>query len=241
MKQIALLFTTVLLTITMQAQDMNTKPTKKKSLPVGKANDHFMLQFTVDSWMNKPDSIRTKGIGRGGNIYFMMNFPFKTNKKMSVAAGLGFGTSGIFLDKQSIDIAGTSTTLRCKKLDTSSRFKKYKVATAFLEIPVELRYFSKPDDVDHSWKFAIGAKVGTLLDAHTKGKKLEDKNGNPLTSYTEKIKQKRYFNTTRIALTARIGFGHFSVFGQYQVTNVLKDGAGAEVKPFSVGIALSGL
>jgi Outer membrane protein beta-barrel domain len=241
MKQIALLFTTVLIAITMQAQEMNSKPAKKKLAPTGKANDHFMLQFTVDSWMNKPDSIKTKGIGKGGNIYFMMNFPFKTNKKLSAAIGLGFGTSGVFLDRQRADIAGTSTKLNFKNLDTSTRFKKYKVATTFLEVPLELRYFANPNDVDHSWKVALGVKVGTLLDAHTKGRNLQDKNGNPLSSYTEKIKQKRYFNSTRIALTARIGFGHFSIFGQYQVTNVFKDSVGPEVKPFSIGIALSGL
>jgi hypothetical protein len=31
------------------------------------------------------------------------------------------------------------------------------------------------------------------------------------------------------------------VYGQYQITGLLKDGAGATIRPFTVGLTLSGL
>jgi Outer membrane protein beta-barrel domain len=207
----------------------------------GKANDHFMIQFTGDTWSGKPDSIKTKGIGRGANIYFMINKPFKTNKNLSVAFGAGFGTSSIYLSKTSASITGNTPLLVFKNLDTLQRFKKYKVATAYLEIPLELRYTKNPDNADKSLKFAIGAKVGTLLSAFTKGKTLQDKNGATLNEYTEKLKKKSYFNSTRIALTARVGYGHFSLYAQYQVTSVFKDAVSAPIKPLSIGFTISGL
>jgi len=39
----------------------------------------------------------------------------------------------------------------------------------------------------------------------------------------------------------RVGLGHISVFASYQLTSLIKEGAGPKVKPYSVGITLSGL
>ena len=111
---------------------------------------------------------------------------------------------------------------------------------SYLEIPLELRFSSNPVKGD-SWKIALGGKVGTLINAHTKGKDLQDKNNSTLNTYIEKENSKRYFNGTRLMATARIGYGIFSLFGTYQLNNVLKDGVGPNMKLFQVGFTLSGL
>ncbi len=237
MKKISLAIISLLFITFANAQNSAVLKDRTK----GKANDHFMIQFTADTWSGKPDSIKTKSIGRGANIYFMINKPFKTNKNLSVAFGAGFGTSSMYLNKTGINITGSTPLLIIKNLDTVQRFKKYKVATAYLEIPLELRYTKDPENVDKSLKFAIGAKIGTLLSAYTKGKTLQDKNGSTINEYTEKLKKKSYFNNSRIALTARVGFGHFSLYGQYQVTSIFKDAVAAPIKPFSIGFTISGL
>ena len=38
--------------------------------------------------------------------------------------------------------------------------------------------------MDHSWKLAVGTKIGLMLSAYTKGKDLEDPTGRLLGSYT---------------------------------------------------------
>jgi hypothetical protein len=206
-----------------------------------KANDHFMLQLASNSWSGKPDSITTKGIGKAANVYAMMDYPFKSNKHFSAALGVGFGTNAVYLDKMIADITGTSTDLRFKKVDTVNHFKKYKVAAAYLEVPVELRWLQNPDNSDKSFKVAFGVKVGTLLSGYTKGKILQNKSGTDINKNIEKEKSKNYFNNTRIALTARMGWGHFSLFGQYQLTTTFKENIAPPVRPLSIGIALSGL
>ncbi len=70
---------------------------------------------------------------------------------------------------------------------------------------------------------------------------LQNKDGKTINSYTLKENKKNFFNTTRISLTGRVGIGHFSVFGSYAFTNIFKDGTAAAIKPFQVGICLSGL
>lgn len=209
-------------------------------------NDHFMLQLGYNGWASIPDTINTKGIPRSFNMYFMFDFPFKTNPRFSVGIGAGLGTDNFYLNKQTIDIAGRNSNQLSFRKD-STYFKKYKIATTYLEIPVELRFAADPENTNKSWKAAIGAKIGTMLSAMTKGKTLMNSNGGTILTYTEKTKSKRYFNTTRLAVTARISKGVFGIYGMYQVNQLFKDGAAPSssglqnIRPFQIGLTISGL
>jgi hypothetical protein len=229
-----------LLTLAFSFGQRKTKTTKEL---LNQPGDHVMVQLATDHWSGTPDSIggRMKSLGRGANVYVMLNKPFKTNPKLSLAFGVGVGTSNVYFKRTNVDIAANGTKLPFINLDSSDRFKKYKLTTAFLEVPLEFRFTAKPENEKKSMKFALGIKVGTLLSASTKGKNLENKAGNVIGSYTEKVKDKTFFNTTRFAATARVGYGHFSLFGSYQFNNIFKDGAAAEIKPFQIGLAISGL
>jgi hypothetical protein len=110
-----------------------------------------------------------------------------------------------------------------------------------LEIPVEIRFTKNPLQSNKSFKMAFGVKVGTLLNAHTKGKTLQNKNGGTINTYVEKESNKRFFNATRISITGRVGYGNFSLFASYQVNNLFKDGVAPGIKPFQIGLCLSGL
>ena len=207
------------------------------------AGDHIMLQLGSDHWGGTPDSISShfKGLARGLNLYVMMNKAFKSDPRWSVAFGLGVGSTNMYFSKMSADITASGSVLPFHNLDSANHFKKYKLATSYLEIPVELRYTFDPEHQKKSWKLALGAKIGTMLNAHTKGKNLQNSADAAIGNYTEKLTDKNFFNTTRIMGTARIGIGNFSLYGAYQLTSLLKDGAGASIKPFEFGLCISGL
>ena len=234
----------VIALVSLSAASAQLKPKKDWSkVDVDRAGDHIMLQISSDHLSGAPDSIsnRIKGLSRGLNFYVMMNKPFKNDPRWSVAFGIGVSTSSIFFKKTSIGITSAGSLLPFTNLDSSNYFKKYKLATSFLEVPIELRYAFDPANEAKSWKVALGVKVGTMLNAHTKGKTLLNKSGATLNAYTEKESRKTFFNTTRLAATARVGIGHFSLFGAYSITSFLKDGAGASIKPYQVGLTISGL
>ncbi|MEP6675536.1 MAG: outer membrane beta-barrel protein [Ferruginibacter sp.] len=239
MKKIVLILTAVLFTLVAGAQT----PGKTTLPPISRAGDHIMFQVGTEVWSGLPDSIDShlKGLARVANVYIMLDKPFKGNPKMSVAFGVGVGTSSIYFSKMDVDIRSTTAKLPFVNQDSLNHFKKYKLATAFLEVPVELRYTANPYNERKSWKFALGGKIGTLLSIHTKGKTLQDKNGTSINTYTAKETTKRFFNTTRLSLTGRVGLGNFSLFGAYQVNSLLKDGVGPDIKPFQVGLTISGL
>ena len=245
MKQIALLFTAVLLVATASAQTDTTGKKKKKDWSKvsinNRANDHFMFQVGYAGWASMPDTIKTKGFSRSLNLYLMMDFPFKSDPRFSAALGLGIGSDGIKFDKQEPNVAALSNSIPFPNKADTTHFKKYKVVTTYLEVPVELRFISDPENSDASWKFAIGVKLGALLNAHTRGKTLVNSAGTTLNNYTQKQSSKNFFSGTRLAGTARIGYGHVSLFGQYQITSLFKDARGPGVHPYSIGLTLSGL
>lgn len=239
MKKIIFTAFTIICSLSVFAQ----KKDWKKEI-IDRPSDHILVQLTSDHWSGLPDSISSHmgSLSRGLGISLMFDKPFKTDPHWSVAFGLGINGSSMFFKKMSVDINALNTSkLPFTDLDSSNHFKKYKLVTAYLEVPVELRYVFSPQKENKSWKAALGIKIGTLLNAHTKGKTLQDKNGNTLNSYTEKVSKRTFFNSNRVVATARIGIGHFTLVGNYQISSLLKDGTGPDIHPYQVGLCLSGL
>jgi hypothetical protein len=241
MQKFFLLSLTVLLFSTIQAQ--NKEKVSRKIDISSRPGDHLMIQLSSDHLTGMPDSIAShqSGFSKGLNAYIMLDKPFKSSPKYSIGIGIGVSSSNIAFKKMNIDLKSTSPKLPFKATDSTDHFKKYKLSLGYLEIPLELRYSSDPLNSSKSFKAAIGLKVGTLINAHTKGKDLQNKNNALLSSYTEKENNKKFFNGTRFMATARVGYGIISLFGAYQLNNVLKDVAGAPIKLYQVGITISGL
>jgi len=245
MKKIALVSITCLLVISLFAQDtaIITPPRKKQAIDLsGRANDHFLLQLGYTGWAGRPDTISPSGFSKSINVYFMFDFPFKTNPKLSMAFGPGISTDNIIFKETFVGIKENSTVFQIRDQSDTNHFKKTKLTTVYLEAPIEFRYTRDPLNADKSFKFAVGVKVGTMIKAYTKNKDLENKSDNTINSYTMKESSKRFFNTTRFSAQARVGLGHFSLYGSYQLNALLKEAAGSDqIRPFSIGITISGL
>jgi hypothetical protein len=241
MKKIALFALSCVMMTSLFAQD--SLPAKKKE-PInlkGRANDHFMIQYGYAGWIGKPDTINTGGLSKSFNVYFMFDFPFKTNPRLSMAFGPGISSDHILFKKTYVDIKGTSSTLLFTDQSATNHFKKTKLTTTYLEAPIEFRYTANPANNGKSLKAAIGVKVGTMINAHTRNKTLQSSGGQTVNDYLLKEGSKKYFNTTRFSGTARLGWGHFSLFGSYQFTTLFKEGVAAEIRPFAIGLTISGL
>lgn len=231
-KRFALLTAAVLVPyMSLWAQDVEKGSSKPKTQIEKPSRDFVMLQFTYEGWV-KPDSINTTGIGRGFNAYICYDFPIKKSN-FSFAAGLGIGTSNIYLNNQ--EIVTTDTALdQAAFIKETQDYKKYKLTTAYLEAPFELRYFGNKENRNKGFKAAIGLRVGTMIGAHTKSK-------NNDTKLIEKNVTKQYLETWRVAGTVRIGWGNFTVMGTYNLVNLYKENVGPVITPYSIGICLTGL
>ena len=231
--RLALLAIFLCSSILLSAQDVE-KSTNTTSAIQKASRDFVMLQFTYDAW-RKPDSVRTTGFGRGFNAYVCYDFPLgKSN--FSFAAGIGIGTSNIYFNNQELILTDTGAGSQARFVTERQDYKKFKLTTAYLEAPFEIRYFGNKDNRNKGFKSAIGLRIGTLVGAHTKGRRNVEG-----TKVIDKLNTKRFMENWRLAATARIGWGNFTIFGAYNLNTVFKVGAGPEVTPYSIGLCISGL
>ncbi len=228
---------------TQQITNSSSKKNWNKLDLSTRANDHFMVQYGVDGWPNLPDSINTSGFSRHFNAYLMIDKPFRSSPKFSIGIGIGIGSSNIFFSNTYVNLKSNTGTLPFTNVSGADHFNKFKLSTTYLEVPLEFRFVTDPAQPDQGFKVAVGIKGGLLISAHTKGKDLIDSTGSAVydPKYISKEYEKRFISSTRFALTARIGYGHISLDGSYQVTNFLKAGTGPTINPYSVGLTLSGL
>ena len=240
MKKILLICCCTLAVQGLFAQDSTAKKKKEPINLANRANDHFVFQFGYANWNGLPDTVTKSGFSKSLNVYFMLDYPFKTNPKLSIGVGLGVGTDHIIFTKTYLGIRDNANQIRFTNQSDTNNYKKTKLATAYLEAPVELRFSADPMN-GNGFKFAIGVKAGLLLNAHTRNTKFQNKAGTSLGDFVMKESSKRFFNKNRISGTVRIGYGHFSLFGSYQLTPLFKDAQGPVVRPYSVGLTLSGL
>lgn len=244
MKKILSFVAAAFLTLSVTAQTDTAAipvPKAKKAIEMSnRPNDHFLIQFGMAGWSGIPDTIQKSGFSKAFNVYFMFDFPFKTNPHLSMAFGPGIASDHILFTKTDIGIADPVPSIRFTNVGDTNNFKKTKLATVYAEAPIEFRYSADPL-AGKGFKFAIGVKAGFLINAHTRNAKLQNSAGTTINDYVMKETSTNYFNRTRISLMGRIGYGHFSLFGSYQATPLFKDGQGPEVRPFAFGITLSGL
>ena len=162
-----------------QVVSPDTLATISSALPpadiTNRSGDHLMIALNNNIWMNAPDSIsnHTKGFSRSGSAFFMFDMPFKTSPKWSVGIGAGINVSSIYTDNMEFDLSANTNRLPIFITDSANHYKKYKFTTTHLEAPVELRFTAKPHTPNKSVKVAVGARVGTLISAGTKGKNLQ--------------------------------------------------------------------
>jgi hypothetical protein len=219
--------------VILSAQDVEKSTTTSSAIQKA-SRDFVMLQFTYEGW-RKPDSVRTTGFGRGFNGYICYDFPLGKSS-FSFAAGIGIGTSNIYLNNQELYLEDTGSASRAHFIAERQDYKKFKLTTAYLEAPFEIRYFGNKDNRNKGFKTAIGLRVGTLLGAHTKGNRTLEG-----AKMKDKLGTKRFMETWRFAATARIGWGNFTIVGTYNLNNLFKVGLGPEITPYSIGLCISGL
>ena len=234
--RVALVALFALCSATAYGQDVVKEENKNTTKVTKPSRDFVMLQFTYEGWANKPDSINLGSLNRGFNAYLCYDFPI-AKSNFSFAAGVGIGTSNIYFDNQQVVVSDTGALAdQVRFIPETMDYKKFKLTTAYLEAPFELRFFSNKNNRNQGFKAAVGLRVGTLVGAHTKGRRQVEG-----VKLVEKENTKRYMETWRFSATARLGYGNFSLMGSYNLNSLYKQGLGPEITPYSIGLCITGL
>ena len=110
-------------------------------------------------------------------------------------------------------------------VDDGTSYRKNKLKTTFLEVPLMLTITGK-----RNFYLSGGIYGGVLLGSK---QKLRDEDGNRF-----RIRDDFNLNKYRYGVIGRIGFGPFAVYAQLAMNDLFREGQGPELTPFNVGISL---
>lgn len=198
--------------------------------------DRFMFNLTVDNLFHKEtNGFKTKWHSRGIGMYYMYDIPIMKSR-VSIAPGIGFSHVSYYHNSFMVEDSTRTNFNPIPNYDDQDDFKKHKLAINYLDIPVELRFYSKPSKNGNVFKAAIGFRASLKLTA-------VNKESNKDNGYYKKVKTKGYKDVAlfRGGPTLRVGYGGFNIFAFYSVTDVFTKNKGPEMTPFSIGISITGL
>lgn len=171
----------------------------------------------------------------GKSIAVSLNFWEKyipiAKEKFGIMTGLGFEFNNYDLDRDVTIFTDKDTTFG---VDIASKsIEKNKFKSTMLNWPVMLET-NIGKDARHSFHLAAGVMLSYRVGSKTK--QIYEEGGKEF-----KVKNRNDFNMNpfRANLTARVGYGQFTMFASYSLTEMFEDNDGPEIYPFTVGISLA--
>jgi len=208
------------------------------------AEDRLIFEIAHSNWYQKPVNFELDWYSRSFNAYFMYDFDLNGNRNVSFAPGIGLGTSIISHNNRlSVDTSGVTRFIQFADSSSTSTFdySRNNLVTAYLDIPIELRFRLNPDKNGNRWKLAVGFKGGYLFNSHTKyvGNNPDDLSGK---SIKEKIYKLQNINNFRYGPTLRFGYGNYNLIGFFSLSTLFqKDLAERNIQPFYIGFSFNSL
>lgn len=209
------------------SQEKSEKKVARPDLP-----GNFLIDLGFNRALDRPENFRQGFWGsRTVNVYYQYPIRFGRSK-FSFNSGIGLSlerwkfTNGFTL-RDTVELTSTGATAenqieRYELVRGSSILgvsaRKSMFLTNYLEVPLEFRFDTRPEDLARSFNVAVGGRVGVLFDASTKLKYRQ--NDENIT-----VKNKRNFglNQIRYGVYLRFGVGGFTWFVNYNLSDTFEN------------------
>lgn len=249
MKKNAITFLFLILTGLAFAQEVAEQKKPKPNLP-----GTFLIDLGVNQGIQSPSKWEQGFWGsRTVNIYYQ--YPIRIGRsKFSFNPGIGvslerwkFKNGATLIDTvelvsypngaAAVDQVEQYNLLSPKRIFPEAADKSMLISN-YVEMPIEFRFDTSPEDINRSFNVAIGGRVGYLFDAFTKvkyhdrGEVVKNKN-----------KLNNGLNQFRYGVYTRIGLGGFSLFCFYNLSDMFEKGkgpSGTTMNSFTAGISING-
>ena len=197
------------------------------------------IQLGFNFLLDNPDSLSTGFWGsKAFNAYYIYSVRLGEGP-MSFHPGFGIATDKFSFEENVTLVRNTDGSVTYEPLSPFEygEVKKTKLATTYLEIPLEFRYHFNKDNFKKSVKLTIGGKAGILVSSHTKIKYEQ-----PRVSQKVKVKDDYNLSRFRYGLQASIGAAGIEGYFYYALSDMFEKGKGPDATTTSqmqAGISVS--
>lgn len=205
--------------------------------------DWFNMQIGLNNMLNANDELEMPAgfenmeVSTGKSINFQIHFVQQAiniyRDNIRLVYGLGLDINNYRFD-QDVILGYDSMGGLQANLDTDTEYKKNKLVTQYLTVPLMLNLKLGRDD-DKSFKLSFGPNFGYLINSHQKLKWSE--NG----KQKSKIKDDYNIEKFRMGYELQFGYGPFILFGKYYPNSMFKQDLGPDLRTVSAGILIGSI
>lgn len=199
----------------------------------------FIIDLGLNGTQGSPD-LWKQGLWGSRTVNLYYQYPLRFGRsRFSFNPGIG-------LSMERFKWKNGATLFNPAEANANAQIEKYEFVAAsglfanpqkimfvnnYLDIPVELRFDTKPEDISRSINFAIGARGGWLYDSFIKTKYKEE-------GQVKRVKDKQDWGVTKLryGVYGRVGIGAFNIFVFYNLTPLFQTDKG----PFNEGTIANG-
>ncbi|MCP4124443.1 MAG: PorT family protein [Bacteroidetes bacterium] len=211
---------------------------------VNKAKDRFVFNINYNLLLSDKDAaFSQKGFSGGFDTYFMYDIVIK-DSPISIAPGVGVGIDNYRINSR---LQFTDSSMNFVPFDSpidslDISYKSSKLSFTYFDVPLEIRFRSKPNKKDQQWKLAAGFKIGFMLGSRWKYKGNDYRGIRQDTDETIQFKEKGLPDTERLryGVTARGGYGPFNLHFYYSLSDLFNSNS-VQMSPITFGLSINGL
>ncbi|MCB0515972.1 MAG: outer membrane beta-barrel protein [Chitinophagales bacterium] len=198
--------------------------------------DRLTFEFTYADFLNKPEGMKTKWYNRGVNVYYNYNIYIDKNKHVAFSPGLGISSQNVYSNSRHYLADNDSTAFAV--IDGNLSYRNNKLALTYLEAPMELRFSSNADKMNRKFKFALGIRLGYLMNIHSKYRGDEYDASNSLVVVKEKDARIPNVSKVRFSPSVRIGYGSVNLVASYAMPLFDQD-KGPQMNLLMIGVSFN--
>lgn len=189
--------------------------------------DQFYIGLTYNFILNQPEQVSQRNFSYGLQVGFIKDIPLNEKRNVGLGIGLGLALNTYYSNIRAIE---TTNGIEYIIPNDTINFKRSKLETHLLEIPIEFRWRNSDPSTYSFWRIYAGVRLAYAFDSRSK-------------YVIDDLKQSFSNNDVRklqYGLTFNFGYHNFNIQAYYALTTLFNDGVllanqPLEIRPLQVG------
>ncbi len=173
--------------------------------------DQFYLGLTYNLLTKRPEGISQSNLSYGLQLGFIRDMPVNESRTVALGSGLGYAVNSYYSNLRAIS---EGESIEYVTVADASNYRRNKVETHLIEMPLELRWRSSTPEEYKFWRIYGGVKLGYIVGSRSKF--VTD-------SFTDSFYNQDTENF-RYGLTLNVGYNTFNLHAYYGLNALFEDG-----------------
>ncbi|MBI5538811.1 MAG: outer membrane beta-barrel protein [Bacteroidia bacterium] len=230
MKKIIFVLISLVFFVSLVSVAQDETPVDSLKMP----NDQIVINILSNTWLNSPSDITLMPVSIGTEVYTMTPIIGK-NSALSLAIGCGVGATNVHHNALPYDSLGVTY---FRQIPGGYEYIKNKFTAAYIDIPIEVRFRTKPNIKKRNFKVALGGKFGYMISNYIKY------SGDDFRVSSKKFVKFKEYNMSntlpyRYGIFLRIGYGKINGIVNYTLSSLFEKNKGPDVIPVSFGLSFT--